>query len=52
VEDGPYDFSAPGDYHLTPRVSGRFLGYALESNSTAGWEVDNLTFRYEVSGEH
>ncbi|WBC28579.1 virion structural protein [Thiohalocapsa phage LS06-2018-MD04] len=52
VEDGPYVFSAPGDYHLTPRVSGRFLGYALESNSTTGWEVDNLTFRYEVSGEH
>jgi hypothetical protein len=51
-EDGPYEFVAPEDYHLTPRVSGRFMGYEIQSVSTTGWELDNLTIRVEGCGEH
>lgn len=49
--DGPYDFVVGKQASIKPRVTGRFVGIRVESQTIQPWRLGALTYDFEPAGE-
>jgi hypothetical protein len=47
----PLVFTPGVDYHLDPRITGRFLAMRISSNADGEWAFGSLTINWESAGE-
>jgi hypothetical protein len=50
--DGPLGFTSSRDYAVFPRITGRHIGWTMETSDNGPWEIGSLTLRLEPAGDH
>lgn len=49
--DGPYTITPNQTNYVTPRLTGRFVGWKLKCNQLGYWKLSSLTVNWERAGE-
>jgi hypothetical protein len=51
IVDGPHAINSATQVSAHPRVTGRYCGYRITTNSRTGWAIQSLWMRQEPAGE-
>ena len=49
--EGPFPFTPTQGVHITPRVTGRFLAFRIESESLGDWALGAYSVQFETAGD-